>query len=318
MQFFMTVVHDSWRKLRRLDPPPAEARFARRGVVAVVDWEPRQIIGRASFHSPAGACFFESVFWVASNAANRIRVFDCACQRVRTILHPLFNDLHTLVPSGDRVLVTSSGTDAILELDSEGRLLWSWLATEHGFDRFRDGRGRTVERRMDWSSVAIETTEQTTHVNSAIGLGTDAVIATLFVQGMLIRIDRRSGTPEVLLSGMDRPHRIRPQTPGPGWTVCDSGASRVIILDERFSIVDEIGGDFLHWVQDAVVVGSSLFILDANNCRMIEWDLRGRRMTASLEYPESWKGFGITVVPKTWEALLPRIATWSEEYVRSY
>ncbi len=50
---------------------------------------------------------------------------------------------------------------------------------------------------------------QATHVNSALALGPDAVLATLFHQGCLACIDRHTGKTLALLDGLSRPHAVR-------------------------------------------------------------------------------------------------------------
>lgn len=315
MKFLVTALHQDWRRLRTLDAVPAEAGSGHRGVVALVDWDTKAILAQASYDSPSGAYLDENELWLCSCAGHHIRVFDNHLQFVRLHIHRLFNDLHTVTPGARGVLVTASGTDAILEVTSDQGIGWTWLATQHGYDRLLSGGIRRVAAHKDWSQFAVGTMEETTHINSAAVFDDRTVLATLFAQGELIKIDRLTGRADVMLRGLDRPHRIqRIRGSGSGWTVCDSATSRVILLDESLNIVREIYGGF-NWVQDAVALNGIMFVLDANNCRIVEYDLARNRCTAEFLYPEKWKGFGLLPVPTQWEEPLLAINEWGETYV---
>src|SRR5262249_50482258 len=150
------------------------------------------------------------------------------------------------------LLLTSCGTDAIIEVSTEGVETWTWLAAEHGYAVTPHGHRRSIDRRNDHRLVTVPTLEQATHCNSAVPgtvAGRPAVLASLFHQGEVVAIDRRTGRREVLASGLSNPHSIRPARDG--WLVSDSQASSVVVLDERFRVRRTIDGDF-NWVQDAL------------------------------------------------------------------
>ena len=315
MLILITSLHTSWRPVRPLQAFPPEAAMARRGVLSVVDWERQCVLAEAPYDSPAGACFTRSHLWLASNGAHNVRRFDHSLTNDATTVHPMFNDLHTLAPSRRGILAAVAGTDAIIEMDQDGRVVWIWMATEHGYNRQPDGRLRRVRGAVDWSRAANTTREQCTHVNSALEMDENTVLATLFTQGHLIAIDRTSGRSQVLVEGLERPHRIAKAVACTGWTVCDSGASRVALLEEDFHISGEIVSDF-NWVQDALRLGDRALILDANNCRVVEWDVVDRRAVTWLPYEQNRKAFSITVVPPEWEADICRLQEWGDRYAR--
>lgn len=123
--------------------------------------------------------------------------------------HPWFNDLHSLRASENGVVVAASGTDSVIEVSPAGEARWLWWGSEHGFDTDGFGRHRALNRLDDHTRRVYDTWAQATHVNSAVAPGPDAVLATLFHQGSLARIDRRTGGVRVLLDGLARPHAVR-------------------------------------------------------------------------------------------------------------
>ncbi len=81
-------------------------------------------------------------------------------------------------------------------------------ATEHEYARTPKGEKRTVERGLDHHQYNYPTLYQTTHINSAIVLDSDYYLATLFHQGLLVKINRTNGKLEVLLSELNCPHAL--------------------------------------------------------------------------------------------------------------
>jgi hypothetical protein len=123
--------------------------------------------------------------------------------------YPWFNDLHSLRSSEHGVVIAASGTDSITEVSNTGELRWLWWGAEHGFDTDTFGTRRALSKLDDHREIVYDTWLQATHVNSALAYGRDTVLATLFHQGSLAGIDRRTGTVRSLLDGLIRPHAVR-------------------------------------------------------------------------------------------------------------
>lgn len=123
--------------------------------------------------------------------------------------YPWFNDLHSVRPSEYGMVIAASGTDTITEVSHAGELAWLWWGAEHGFDTDTFGNRRALSRLDDHRDVLYDTWLQATHVNSAVALGPEIVLATLFHQGSLACIDRRTGSVRSLLDGLRRPHAAR-------------------------------------------------------------------------------------------------------------
>lgn len=298
MMLLMTVMHQQWAR-----PNPFVPRVmplhVRDGLLALIDWDAREVVWARAFDSASGACFTDDSLLIASMVGNRIFVLDRTFQPHLHLTNPLFNDLHTVHRSNKGFIVASSGTDAIIEFSSEGYSSWTWLGTDHGFIYLPDGGTHIIDPRFDYSMSPPLTTAQTTHINSAAEHN-GMVLATLFVQGTLIAINKATGTFRRVVNGMNRPHAIRKRPDG--WLVCDSGANRVVLLRHSFAI-EAILEDGFDWPQDAVCVGANgenVIVLDANNSRLVELNIAAHRTVAELVFPSTWKGFSVEVVPDGW------------------
>lgn len=192
---------------------------------------------------------------------------------VGSLDNSLYNDLHTITKSSDgNVLIVSTGVDAILEVDLETphKMVWDWLATEHGYDITPSGKTRAIDRKFDYRKEMIPTPEHTTHINTAINDIGNRVLATLFHQGQLIEIDRASKQIRILISGLKSPHNIRCRHNG--FMLSDTRANRVLLLNREFRIETEIKADF-NWVQDAIEIEENkkffYLVCDSNNDRLV-------------------------------------------------
>jgi hypothetical protein len=164
---------------------------------------------------------------------------------------PMFNMLHSLSRTKRGYLVASTGLDAVLEFTRAGELLWSWWATEHGFEHTPTGELRVIDKESDHRGVKYGTLAQTTHVNSVSELPDGTILASLFHQGMIIAIDRASGDWRPVLEGLDHPHSIRVLAQD-YITVADTGRGRALMVrinDGKGAIEEEVFADTT-WLQD--------------------------------------------------------------------
>src|SRR5579883_2884748 len=80
-----------------------------------------------------------------------IHEFD-PVQRVmgqHVVSSPLFNALHSISRTRRGYLVASTGVDLLVEFNRQGEILWTWWATDHGFDRTPAGRLRRIDKTAD-------------------------------------------------------------------------------------------------------------------------------------------------------------------------
>lgn len=271
------------------------------GAFALIDTRTAHVERSVPMHSPAGFAFVSDGLYVASMAGNRISQLDANFKVMDTFAFPQMNDLHSLVRSSRGLILTSSGTDSVLEFNSAARLVWEWRASEHGF--FSSSARESRAQRPNARVMRIGTSEQATHVNSAFEAnvnGHAGILATLFHQGCLIEIDRRTGTYQTLVRGLNRPHSIR-RNGNSGWVLCSSADNCVILLSPEFRIYDIIEADF-NWVQDALPIGKDhILIADANNSRLVLWNVRDRAVTKEVAYSSQWKVFQLELAPRAWQ-----------------
>ena len=218
------------------------------------------------------------------------------------IRSPLFNLPRTVQRTENGLLITSSGLDAIIEIDLAGNLLWSWWATDHGYDKLKSGARRKVDASIDHRRRCYPSHAQTTHLNSAILDPHDPgkILAVLFYQGSIVRIDRQSLEHEVVATGLNGPHHVR-GTPE-GYMVSNTRAGLVQLYDRSFSPRGEVYGAnrrvprLIRWTQDALPTpyGTHL-IADGNRFRILEVDGRGNEATARFGLPR--RVFQLQAVP---------------------
>lgn len=206
------------------------------------------------------------------------------------IRSPLFSQLRSIRRTENGLLVTSSGVDAILEVDFAGKILWSWWATEHGYTQAHGGGTRIVDREIDHRLKCYPGRMQTTHMNSAIVDPYDPakIITVLFYQGALARIDRKTGKTEVVVEGLSGPHHIRPHSKG--YMVSNSRKGQVILFDRDFKAREVIQATCRYfpvkWVQDAIETpfGTHL-IADCNTFRLRERSPNGQEKSFRTYLP---------------------------------
>src|SRR5262249_18278090 len=142
-----------------------------------------------------------------------------------------------LTPQGN-ILVAIAGSDLIAEFTPDGKMLWDWFGAEHGYGVRPDGRPAFFDRNADYRAIRSSTAEQAMHVNSAIALPNNNVLATLFHQGTLISIDRDHKTAHVVLDGLSRPHGVHARNGG--YLLSDTLGHRIVLLDEHLQVCREI------------------------------------------------------------------------------
>lgn len=212
----------------------------------------------------------------------------------------LFNDIHALSESlGGNLLVTSSGVDAILEinLDDPRKIVWDWFATENGYNKTPTGNVRVIDRKSNFQTITTTTPEHTTHINSCLNYRKNKILATLFHQGELIEINMKTKESKTLLRGLKCPHSIRKRKGG--YLVSDTRNNRVLLLDKNFEIKKILKNNY-DWVQDTIELSNgNLVIGDSNNNRIIRVDKNGKELEISQTEKNSRKIFSFLAITKS-------------------
>jgi hypothetical protein len=307
---FLTTRFGEWRSAwhgrvaddRRSGAPMLEeVPRQNEGALVVFDYDTGQPVWSLTLDTPAGFAFGDEHLYLNSMYGNRILIIDRNLNVIDSISLRFMNDLHSLVEQGGSLIITSSGVDAVVRLDLDGRLQWSWFATDSPYRWNAHGTQPRRDRRADYRSVPIRTTDQTTHCNSAVPAildGREVVLVSLFHQGEVIAVDCETKSHDVLVTGLCNPHSIRRRDGG--WLVSDSRSGCVVLLDDRFWIQEVIEGDF-DWVQDAVELGADrLLVADANHSRLVEWDLMRVCVVREVRYADEWKVYQVEIAKGAW------------------
>lgn len=221
------------------------------GFIMVIDWDGERILAAKKLPKPLGFTLRDRVLYVVTWGGEDVRALQ-GNEVIRRFQHPWFNELHSIDATPDGFLVTSSGTDLIAELDMQGRIVWEYFLFEHGYGRseyrlaesFR--RSENYNRRHVPSNLGL-------HVNSAILVDRDTVLATVFRSNELVRINRRTSEIEVVLRGLRRPHSLR-RRPHGGYLLSNTEAEEAILLDSELRREGVIPVP-MPWIQDTVVIG---------------------------------------------------------------
>jgi hypothetical protein len=179
-------------------------------------------------------------------------------ERVAALTHPWFNAIHSVdVTPWNTYLLASAGSDLIVEVTESGEIVWDWFGPEHGYDRAPEGAPTFFDRGADYRTMRRSTAEQAMHVNSAIAASEETVLATLFHQGQLVAIDRRTGRAAVKVGGLSRPHGVHRRDGG--YLLSDTLGHRVVLLDPEANVCGEIACGW-QWLQDTIGASAGTYL----------------------------------------------------------
>ncbi len=272
------------------------------GEIVLVDPEDinANVLGRVKVKTPMGLAYSEKRKILYTGSDHGIHCVSHG-KVVQTINNGLFNCVHALSKTRlGNLLVTSTGIDAILEIDlsKSNELVYSWLAVENGYAKSANGDVRSIDRNVNYQGMEFSTPEHTTHVNSAIELDEKYLLATFFHQGYLVKINRLSGEVEVVLSGLKQPHNIRKVSFG--YMLSDTNGTGIVKMNDKLEVIDEIKGNF-NWIQDVIELrNGNLVIADSNNDEILIVDSLGFSLD-ELNYGNK-KRIGVLSTIKAMEA----------------
>lgn len=272
MHCLISVVIDRWtavyedaqaHKRLLLDAPTATgvhhppAFRAAGGFLVIVDWDGERVLGGLRLPKPTGFVFDHGRLHVALWDHDEVATLSGSTITNRR-RHRWFNHLHTLDVTPRGLLVSSSGTDLLAEVNERGEILWEFFFFENGYSGGRYRLGRSFDRALDYNRRYLPAA-LTTHPNSALLVDDDTVLATLFSTGELVRIDRRDGKVHVVLDGLKRPHAIRRRAEG-GYMLADTEGGAVLLLDRELRVEGRVPVA-APWIQDAVFAEDRLFVI---------------------------------------------------------
>ncbi len=206
---------------------------------------------------------------------------------------PFFNALHSISRSRRGYLVASTGVDLLVEFNRKGEILWTWWATDHGFDLTPTGERRQLDKTADQRIQKYGTLAQTTHVNSVAELPDGRILATLFHQGTVIVIDRESGEWRTILEGLDHPHAVR-VLDEEHFTIADTVHGKALLVSfkgEQATLESEIDAG-TNWLQDCRYDArhNCWVLVDGKNSRIVvRQGVHGEQTLAQFDLDPEWR-----------------------------
>ncbi len=213
---------------------------------------------------------------------------------------PLFNALHSISRTQHGYLVASTGLDLIVEFNRNGELLWQWWATDHDFTLTPTGQPRNIDKAVDHRTIQYGTLSQTTHINSAAELHDGRILASLFHQGMIIAIDRKTGEWQTILEGLDHPHAVQ-ILDEEHFTVADTVRGRALLVKlngKNATIEEEIEAE-TNWLQSCYYdsIYNCWVLVDGKNSRItLRRGREGKKTLAQFNFDPEWRLYEAQVV----------------------
>ncbi len=250
----------------------------------------QQTIG---LHMAAGMVASEKGVLVTSFGSVHEVDADLSSLHENVVSSPLFNALHSISRTRQGYLVASTGLDLLLEFNRSGEALWSWWATDHGFELTPSGRPRIVDKTADHRTIKYGTLSQTTHVNAAAELPDGRILASLFHQGMVIVIERETGAWQPVLEGLDHPHAVR-VLDEEHFTVADTVHGKALLarVNKAGGRVEEEIDAGTNWLQDCHYDGSynCWILVDGKNSRVsLRRGRSGDKTCSQFDFDPEWR-----------------------------
>lgn len=245
------------------------------GMIELVHWESKSVVWQIEVESPAGLYYEPSgLLYVNSIRQGKILIISMNKKEIiDTIDNPYFNKPHSLTKTTNGFLVSSTGVDAIVEVNREGDTLFSLFFTDCGYHFDQIGNKRIIDKEVNHQGVEYPSLHQTTHVNYARYLddSENQIVATLFHIGELVVVDKETQTSTVRLDGLKNPHNFKPA--GKQFLLCNTCGNTVFMLDRGFSISRVVQFDsWMPWIQDAIWIPQTdtILVADADSNRIVE------------------------------------------------
>jgi hypothetical protein len=299
-----------------------EARPYLFGIVAAfslghdrLDWSLAEANWAFSSVEPYGVDARENKMALAT--AKSVQLIDMDTGEARLCQNPWLNQGHTVEfsPDGKKLLVGSSGFDAVFEFDTESaEVVWKWFAWDHGFDRSNLGhyvvRSEATRKALaamhhevmlvddpEKYPFGIPTRQKPAHLNSACYDSDGRILVTLFHQGAGYVIDRNNGETKEVISGLSNPHKLSRRKRG-GYFVSNTKGGRVIFLDEKYRPEYEVAlagmpgvarsPQLSEFLQNTTELREDLFAcIDIHRSSLWLIDVKRRRYRG-IKFPAEW------------------------------
>ena len=254
---------------------------------------------------------------MALATAKSVQLINMDTGEAKVCHNPWLNQGHTVEfsPDGTRLLVGSSGFDAVFEFDTDsGEVVWEWFAWDHGFDRSKLGHyvvrseakckaleamGHEVLLVDDPGKYefGIPTRQKPAHLNSASYDSEGRILVTLFHQGAGYVVDRKTGDAQEVISGLINPHKLSRRKRG-GYFISDTRRGKLIFIDENYRRTSEIAlagtpgiersPQLSEYLQNTTELREELFAcIDIHRSSLWLIDVK-RRSYRGIKFPVEW------------------------------
>jgi hypothetical protein len=275
---------------------------------------------------------------MALATAKSVQLINMDSGEAKLCYSPWLNQGHTVEfsPDAKKLLVGSSGFDAVFEFDTEsGEVLWEWFAWDHGFDRSKLGHFvvRSAERYTTLAIMGHEvllvedperyplglpTRQKPAHLNSA-QYGTDGrILVTLFHQGAGYIIDRNTGEAQEVVSGLSNPHKLSSRKRG-GYFISDTKGGKLIFFNEKYRPYYEISlvgtpgvarsPDLSEFLQNTTELREDLFAcIDIHRSSLWLIDVKERRYRG-INFPVEWSVHDVAAVGRSLDRRVGKVVS---------
>ncbi len=275
---------------------------------------------------------------MALATANSVQLIDMDTGEARLCNNPWLNQGHTVEfsPDGKKLLVGSSGFDAVFEFDTaSGEVVWEWFAWDHGFDRSKLGHYvvRSAARCRELAAMGhevllvedpekykfgIPTRQKPAHLNSACYDADGKILVTLFHQGAGYVVDRNTGEAQEIISNLLVPHKLSKRKNG-GYFISDTRRGKLIFLDEKYRPRYEIAlagtpgvvrsPDLSEFLQNTTELRENLFAcIDIHRSSLWLIDVKRRRYRG-IKFPVEWSVHDVASVGRKLDRRIGSLAS---------
>jgi hypothetical protein len=275
---------------------------------------------------------------MALATAKSVQLINMDTGEARLCHNPWLNQGHTVEfsPDGKKLLVGSSGFDAVFEFDTEsGEVVWQWFAWDHGFDRSKLGYHvvRSEARRRALTATGhevllvedpkkypfgIPTRQKPAHLNSACYDSYGRILVTLFHQGAGYVIDRNTGETKEVISGLSNPHKLSRRKRG-GYFISNTKGGKLIFLDERYRPEYEVAlagtpgvarsPQLSEFLQNTTELREDLFAsVDIHRSSLWLIDVKRRRYRG-IKFPAQWSVHDVASVGRNLDQRIGNLAS---------
>jgi hypothetical protein len=275
---------------------------------------------------------------MALATAKSVQLINMDTGEARLCHNPWLNQGHTVEfsPDGKKLLVGSSGFDAVFEFDTDsGEVVWQWFAWDHGFDRSKLGHYvvRSAARCRALAAMGhevlladdpekypfgIPTRQKPAHLNSACYDSHGRILVTLFHQGAGYVIDRKTGEAKEVISGLSNPHKLSKRKCG-GYFISDTKGGKLIFLDEKHRPEYEVAlagmpgvarsPQLSEFLQNTTELREDLFAcIDIHRSSLWLIDVKRRRYRG-IKFPAEWSVHDVASVGRNLDRRIGSLAS---------